>query len=114
MQQGERSVTAYYGTINGGGTITQEIDLGGFATVGLIATTSMAVGTLTFEVSDVSGGTYSALKDGSGNAVSIGPVSGTFAVSGSVMIPLSPYRYVKIKTSSAQSPGVQFALPVKA
>lgn len=108
-----------YGTILAGGTLSQEIDLGEWTLAGLIAETSMVNGTLTFQVSskpDAEGGTYVDLR-GDQNAVynpAGGAVSGTFALNTSaVMAALTAYRYVKIKSSIAQTNGVRFALPVK-
>jgi hypothetical protein len=109
-----------YGTLNAGGTLSQEIDLGEWTLGGLIAETSFGNGTLTFQVSskaDADGGLYVDLR-GDQNAVynpAGGAVSGTFALSSqSVVVALAGYRYVKIKSSIAQTSGVRFALPVKA
>lgn len=108
------ATNAFHGTINAAGTLTNEIDVGEYAVLGLVATTTMTPGTLTFQVATASGGTYYELKDSSGTAISIGPVSGVFAIESGILTKLAPYRYVKIKTSIAQPSGLEFTLPAKA
>lgn len=105
------------GTILPNGTLTSEIDMREFSIQGAIATTSMTNGTLTFQVSpssDADGGTYVDVKASDGTTVSLGPLSGTYALKGTDLEFLAPYHYVKIKTSVAQATGLQFKLPVKA
>ena len=104
-----------HGTILAGGTITAPIDLSEYSLVGLIAETTMTLGTLTFRVSSTGeGGTFVDLKDDAGAAIEVGPVSGTFAVSTVALAPLIAYRYVQVKTSVAQASGLKFTMPVRA
>lgn len=113
---GQHNWNTLQGTINAGGTLTGEIDLQGYTHIGLMTATNMTAGTLSFEVANqslASGGVYASLKDGSGVDVQI-PGSDVFALSGEVMKVLAPYRYVRIKTSSAQTSGLLLKLPVKA
>lgn len=107
------------GTITATGTLTAEIDLMEYTLAGLIAATTMTNGTLSFQVSPTSdnstdGGAYVDVKGTDGSNVAYGPLSGTFALKGTDLEFLRPYRYVKIKTSVAQPTGLQFRLPVKA
>lgn len=104
------------------GTLTNEIDLVGYSIVGLIVTGSMTNGTLGFMVSDLpdvpnrpggQAGVYRDLKNADGSNVTIGAVSGQFAVSGEALKPLAPYRYVRIKSSVAQPSTVTLVLPLK-
>lgn len=104
------------GTIPINGTLTHEIDLMGFTTIGLWYT-GATNGTLSFQVAekpDIQGGTFVDLLAANGAAVTFGPSGAAGAVSGLVMEALAPYRYVKIKTSIAQATAVTFKLPVKA
>ena len=103
------------GTINVDGTLSNEIDVQGYTWIGLMAVTDMTAGTLSFEVADFAlgnGGVYATLKNASGADVQI-PGEGKFAVSGDALLVLAPYRYVRIKTSSQQTGGLLFKLPVK-
>lgn len=101
-----------YGTISTGGTLTPEIDLDGYSVFGLMTLTAFAAGTINFQVSDVSGGTYVTLKDKDGTAIRIGG-TGLFAVSAVDLACLLPYRYVRLLSTVTQTNGVLFALPVR-
>lgn len=108
------------GTITAGGTLTSELDLGGWSTAGLISDGSALTGTLTFQVSAYSdndtrfSSNYVELRNGDGTALSI-TIAANRAISGDEIIQaLASYRYVKIKTSAAQTNGAKFYLPVKA
>lgn len=114
MELSERRALTYRGTILPTATLSSELDLAGASAVGLIVTTSMTLGTLGFMVSDkpdAQSGVYRDLKGSDGANVAVGPVSGTFAVSGAVLAALKGYRYVRIKTSSAQASGLAVELP---
>lgn len=102
-----------HGTINAAGTLSNTIDLSEYSVTGLVVNSTMTLGTLTFQVGWDNGTLYD-LKDSNGAAVSVGPVSGTFAVSAIALAPLIPYRYVVVKTSVAQASGLSFKMPVRA
>ena len=104
------------GTILAGGTLSGEIDLMGFTKIGLLYS-GATNGTLGFQVAvkpDADGGTYYDLLGSNGVALAFGPSGASGAVSGVVLEPLQPYRYIKVKSSIAQATGVQLLLPVKA
>lgn len=108
------------GTIAAGGTLTNEIDMGGWSSMGLIADGSALTGTLTFQASAFSDNdsvyaeNYVDIRNGDGSALSI-TIAANRAISGDEIIQaLQPYRYVKIKTSAAQTNGALFYIPVKA
>jgi hypothetical protein len=93
------------GTINTNGTLSQEIPISDHEMIGVHVSSGWVNGTITFQVShlpDADGGTYVDLLGSDGSAVSVGPVSGGFAISGTVLEPLKPYHYVKVKSSIAQ------------
>lgn len=94
------------GTIVTNGTLSNEIPLLDCEMIGLHVDTGWVNGTISFQVaqkSDADGGTYVDLLGSDGASVSIGPVSGGFAISGTVLDPLKPYHYVKVKSSIAQN-----------
>lgn len=100
------------GTINAGGTLSNVIDKSDWDLAGLVVSTTMSLGTITLFAGHDNGTLY-AVKNASGADVTIGPVSGTFAVSGVVLEPLRPYRYVAIGVN-AQTNGLRVILPVRA
>jgi hypothetical protein len=96
------------GTINYNGTLSQEIPLSDCEMIGMHVPSGWTNGTLSFQVSSSSdnsaaGGAYVDLLGSDGAVISVGPVSGGFAISGTVLEPLKPYHYVKVKSSIAQS-----------
>ena len=106
-----------YGTILPGGTLSNEIDLGEYNTLGMFTSSDLILGTLTFMVSplpDAQGGGYTTLLKSDGTAaISIGPISGNKAISAITLAPLFPYRFIRLQTSSTQTNGVQLFLPVR-
>lgn len=103
------------GSIPVNGTITEPIDLDGYSIIGLIAITSLTESSIGFHVSQALNGVYVPLRNDDGTPVATGSQSGTFALSAEGVIKrLSAYRYVRIATSSSQTNGVIFVLPVRA
>ena len=106
----------FQGTILAGGTLTGEIDLGDVSLVGLMATTVPTNGTLNFQVSAFSDdngqarGYYVDLYDDAGAAIAVTAPSARFGVSALVMAKLAGFRYVKIKSSPAQTNGLEIRL----
>ena len=99
------------GTIHYNGTLSQEIPLSDHEMIGLHVPSGWVNGTLSFQVSNTSddssvGGAYVDLLGSDGAAISAGPVSDGFAISGIVLEPLKPYHYVKVKSSIAQTGAV--------
>jgi len=110
----EHHYTAYVGTINSGGTLTQEIDLQGFVTNGLIIESGYVTGSLVFRVGHNTG-TLRSLVGSDGNRVATSSISSaSFALSSEFLKPLAAYRFVQIETSAAQTNGLRIILPVKA
>lgn len=108
------------GTITAGGTLTSELDLGGWSVAGLISDGNALTGTLTFYASAFSDAdtqntsNYVAIRNGDGTALGI-TIAANRAISGDEIIQaLAPYRYVKFGTSAAQTNGAKFYVPVKA
>lgn len=105
------------GTININGTTSlYEVDLANEAMLGLYGVFSTP-GTLNFLVRPgAEGGVQfpkATLKDGSNAAIAV-TVSGTTAISGEVLKPLAPYRYVTVVISNAQASGAYFRFITKA
>jgi hypothetical protein len=99
------------GTINYNGTLSEEIALFDCEMIGLHVTSGWVNGTITFQVSntsdqDTEGGHYVDLLGSDGAAVSVGPVESGFAISATVLEPLKPYHYVKVKSSIEQDGAV--------
>ena len=110
----------FHGTMNAAGTLTNEIDLADYAAFGLMSDSNLVLGTLSFQGSPYSDNEtdadktpfYRDILDESGDAVTIGPVSGAIAIKSDVIVQaLGGYRYVKIKMSPAQTNGVAFFIP---
>lgn len=102
----------YHGTINMGGTIANEIQLGNEVHMGLYGVFSVP-GTLTFEVRPDTSFDKATLKDGSNAAISV-TVNSTTAISGEVLKPLAPFNYVTVSVTPAQSGGAFFKFITKA
>jgi hypothetical protein len=104
-----------YGTINAAGTLSSQIILGEKGIAGLIVTTAMVAGTLSFMVSDKSdeeGGVYYDVKAPDGTNIGVGS-SGTFAVGANPMAYIESFQYVRVKTSVTQTNGLRFAIVTK-
>lgn len=80
-------------------------DLEGLALTGLLVPVTNGTPALTFQVCATEDGTFVDLldKDGSTNAVEISGGAAAFGVSADDLSPLAPYRFVKVKSSVAQS-----------
>lgn len=108
-------------TITATGTLTNEIDLSEYLLNGIIAS-GATNGTINFQVSAypdaaVNVGytsSYTTLYDDLGTAVAITLPTGTSAIGADKLRMLAGYRYVKIKTTPAQTTGALFLLPVRA
>lgn len=99
----------FNGTIVTGGTISNTIDLGDASNVaGMIFPGSVVYGSLTFQVSHLIGGPFVTVMDTDGTDFDLGPRSGGFAISSDDMSFLMPFRYLRVKTSVAQTNGLVF------
>lgn len=121
MLLAETKNNLFHGTITAGGTLTNEIDIGGFTLFGLISDNNMVNGTLSWQVSAfsdndmVDAADYVDLTDGDGTAIEFGPTGTQVAVSAAEVVQaITPFRYVKIKMGNTQTNGVRFFLPAKA
>lgn len=99
-------------TIAADNDLSAEVDLAGYGLIGLIMPT-LDNCNVTFQVSDVSGGTFVDLKSAAGNAVTVTAGVGGFAVSADDLAPLCAYRYVKIETSAVQTADRTFSFILK-
>jgi len=88
-------------TILAQGTTTEAVDLRGYGLLGLILPT-LTAGNLTFEASDIEAGTYVAVCDELGAAVTIVAGTGDMAIDATALAPLAGYRWVKIVSAAAQ------------
>lgn len=102
----------YDGTIQAGGTISQELDMPNETHYGFYGVFSVP-GTLNFEVRPDATFDKATLVDGSGDPIAV-TVSGTTAISGEVLKPLAPYRYVTVEVTPAQTDGALFRFITKA
>lgn len=105
------------GTIGASGTLSEEFDLSTFSDIGLLSDNA-SNGTLNFLVAaqpiKVSGDTYRLLRDSAGSPVALTLPTGSSAFRESDMRVLSPYRYVRLLASIAQSNTPTFTFVVKA
>lgn len=92
--------------------LSSEADFGGSAVVGLIVPT-LDTSTLTFRVAAASGGAAFPLVNELGGTISIAAGVGSAAISGTPLLPLSPYRFVSIATSGTQSANRTFTWVLK-
>lgn len=100
------------GTIGTNGTLSEELDLAGYNSIGLMIDNA-SNGTLNFWVSYQSytqGDVYRLLRDTAGAAVAYTLPSGNVAFKESDIRVIAPYRYVKLGTTVAQAnaPEVRF------
>jgi len=84
------------------GTTSNAVDLRGYGLIGLILPT-LTNCNLTFEVSETEGGTYRALNDNLGAAVTITAATGNRAIAADDLNPLSAYRWVKLVSNPVQA-----------
>jgi hypothetical protein len=111
----------FQGTILAGGTLSPEIDIGDASVITMMLTTVPTNGTLTFQVaarsdndsqfgSGAAGGgqiRYVDLYDDAGALVSVTAPSSRYAVSAVKMAPLIGFRFIKIKSTPAQTNGLK-------
>lgn len=83
-------------------TTSAQIDLEGFAVTGLFIP-AIDSANITFEAAPASGGTFQAIKDADGNAITITAGTGNFAVGCDDMAFIDGYRFVKVVASAAQN-----------
>jgi hypothetical protein len=93
-------------TIVKDGTISDAINLSDYVAIGMMLPT-LNSGDITFTVCDTEGGSYVALKDKDGAAITIAAGTGGFAVSSEDLAPLAGYRYFKIVCATAQTTSVR-------
>lgn len=111
----------FQGTILAGGTLSEEIDLGDASLAGLLFTSTPANGTLSFQVAAYSDNhaslsstiRYADLYDDAGATVAATLPSALCAISTLVTAKIAGYRYVKIKSSVAQTNGLSFVMPAR-
>ncbi len=90
-------------TILSGQTVSDVQDLRDYALVGIILPAAMTGVTMTFQVSDVRGGTYVPAYDSEGNQVSIGvAASRAIGFSGAEADAMSPFQFIKLVSGSAE------------
>lgn len=87
-------------TVTAGQTVSAEVDTAGMRNLGLIVPSTFDGTTITFQVSNVAGGTFVALYDMTNTQVSM-----TIAVSRAYDLPgeLLPWRFLKIVCGTAQA-----------
>lgn len=106
------SLYQFNGTINAGGTLSNEIQIGEATCFGLVVpagATSSAFGWYVSDRSDADGGVYVPLYNASG-AISHGTRSGGFAIDSISLQVLEGHRFVRLQTGSAQTSGIAFRL----
>ena len=86
------------------GTESEIADLAGFAVLGLLIPTIDAA-SLTFQVSNLSTGTFYTVKAKDLAVLTIASGTGALAIDSTVLDGLKGYRFVKIKASAAQNGG---------
>lgn len=108
-----RSKGYYTATTVSGATESEAADLGGFCNCGLMVP-AVTSGTYTFEVSNLSNGSYYGVYDTDGStALSFTTVSGSIALESNDLKALAGYEYVKI-VGPAQTADVDFIWTLKA
>lgn len=88
-------------TIANGASLSSEIDLAGYSLAAIVMPSSWTTANLTFQASDVSGGTYNDIRDAAGNELSV-------VASASCVITdipeLAPIRFLKIRSGTSGTP----------
>lgn len=92
--------------------LSDAISIRGHAITGLLIPT-IDSGSITFMVSDTKTSTYYTLNDKDGTAITITAGTGGFAVSTDDLTPLAAYRFIKVKTSVAQTADREFTFILK-
>lgn len=88
--------------ISSGGTVSTEVDTEAFPLYAFIFGTMTGVA-MTFQSSTTSGGTYVAVNDNTGAAVSITIASNkAVSLTPTLLAQLSPYRYLKLVSGTAE------------
>lgn len=89
-------------TIADEGTASGVADIEGYGITGLLIPTIDSAN-LTFQVSNLTGGTYYTVKDLNANSFTIAAGTGAFAVGADDLSPLFGYRFIKVVSSATQS-----------
>ncbi len=84
------------------GTTSAAADIEGYGITGLLIPTIDSAN-LTFQVSNLVGGTYYTVKDMDGATFTITSGTGAFAVGADDLSPLFGYRFIKVVSSAAQT-----------
>lgn len=93
-------------TINGGSSLSNEVDLNGHTLVGIYMPGTWQAANLTFQASNASGGTFYDVYDSAGNEFVV-----TAAASRCIVdIPeLAPLRFIKVRSGTTGTPVTQAA-----
>jgi len=94
------------------GTTSEVVNLGDSVVVGMILPT-LNSGNITFTICDTPDGSYVALKDKSGSAITVTAGTGGFAVSSEDLAPLAGYKYFKIVSATTQTAERTIVIMVK-
>ena len=82
-------------------SLSGEVDLAGYGLVGLIFPTAWTAASLSFQASDVSGGTFYNLRDDTGTEISVA-AAGSVAIGCDVDGPkLAPFRFLRLRSGVA-------------
>ncbi len=104
-----RQYTVKLVTIANGQSLSGQIDLEGYALVGIYMPSAWTAADLTFQATDVSGGSFQNVYDDQGNevrvTVSASCCIGIDAVAGA----LAPFRFMKIRSGTSAVPVAQGA-----
>ena len=90
-------------TIASGASLSDEIDLGNWRHIGLVMPGTWTTASITFAVSNKSGGTFVPLYDDGGIEVTVSASQGTAVGLSLAALALAPWRYVKIRSGTSAS-----------
>lgn len=96
-------------TVAGGASLSGEIDLKGCTMYGLIMPVAWTAANLTFQVSNVSGGTFQDLYDDVGVEVTVTAAASRSIALDFAALKMAPWRYIKIRSGTSGSPVAQGA-----
>ncbi len=87
--------------IANGESLSGELDLKGCNLFGLIMPTAWTTANLTFQVSNVSGGTFQNLYDDGGNEVTVAAAASRNIAIDISALKIAPWRYLKIRSGTS-------------
>ncbi len=99
-----RQYTVKLVTIANGQSLSGQIDLEGYALVGIYMPAAWTTANLTFLASDVTGGTFQDIYDDNGNPANAAANAGRCIGLDQIAGVLAPFRFLKLRSGTASTP----------